>query len=115
MFEPAGAAQRFRPSFIDLNAVYLRVRLLHMQDEQLEDLKQFIGATVSQSEERLRAEISRVEGKVDGLEGRVDGLRQEMLDGFSGVGEAIDELHKEIEERASVTDQRLTKLEQRAA
>ncbi|HVF06384.1 MAG TPA: hypothetical protein VNA20_16195 [Frankiaceae bacterium] len=78
-----------------------------MQDEQLEDLKQFIGATVSQTEERLSARIDRLETKVDRLEAKVDS-------GFAGVGEAIDDLHKEIEVRDRVIDQRLTNLEQAA-
>lgn len=86
-----------------------------MQDEQLEVLKQFIGATVSQTEERLRTEIQdvRVELKaeISGVEAKVDSLRQVMLDGFAGVGEAIDELHQENQ----IVDQRLTNLEQQAA
>lgn len=81
-----------------------RYNSVYMQDDQLEDLKQFISATVSQI---VHTEIDRLEKKVDRLEKKVD-------DGFAGIGEAIDELHKEIEARDRVIDQRLTNLEQAA-
>jgi hypothetical protein len=55
-----------------------------MKDEQLEDLKQFINTRIAQSEarfdENLKSEITR--------------RRQEMLESFSGVGDAIDEIVK---------------------
>lgn len=73
--------------------------LLFMDDDQINDLKQFIAATVSQSTALLATndDLKRLEQKID--------------DGFAGVGEAIEELHKQ----QSDTDQRLTKLEQQAA
>lgn len=40
-----------------------------------------------------------------------DELRNEMADGFAGVGEAIAAIHDQIAER----DKRLTKLERQAA
>lgn len=61
-----------------------------MSDEQLEDLKQFIDVRISQSEARTKDQI--------------EDLRKEMLDGFAGVGEAIEEINKQV-------DERLTKLE----
>lgn len=69
-----------------------------MKDDQLDDLKQFIEVTVSQSEQRVKTEISE--------------LREEMNDGFAGVGEAIEEIHKIIEDNKTEVDQRLNKLEQ---
>ncbi len=68
-----------------------------MDDSQIQDLKQFIAGTVGQSEERIKTE-----------------LRQEMHDGFAGVGEAIEEIHKDIATLDTKTDARLTALEQRA-
>lgn len=78
---------------------------IHMSNDQLDDLKQFISASISQSEERIRHEMH------EGLQE----VRQEMADGFLGVGEAIDEIHKQIAEQSAVTDRRLTKLEQQLA
>ena len=60
-----------------------------MNDEQLEDLKQFIDSRISQAEARFD----------DNLKEEVEGLRKDMLDGFSGVGEAIDEINKQVDER----------------
>lgn len=68
-----------------------------MSDDQLDDLKQFVKATVSQSEERLSGEIGE--------------LRQEMQAGFAGVGDAIEQIHGEN----TLTDTRLTRLEDAAA
>ena len=50
-----------------------------MDDDQLDDLKQFIQATVSQSEERLR-----------------DDLTTEMRAGFAGAGDALEPIHTEL-------------------
>ncbi len=69
-----------------------------MNDQQMEDLKQFIDGRISQSE-------ARFDGRIDDLRQEVESLRQEMLDGFAGVGEAIEEINKQV-------DERLTKLEQ---
>ncbi|MDZ7744195.1 MAG: hypothetical protein U5K77_00325 [Candidatus Saccharibacteria bacterium] len=67
-----------------------------MDDQQLDDLKQFIEATVSQTEARL--------------EQRIDDLSKDMHSGFSGVGEAIEQIHTE----AATHERRLTNLEKTA-
>lgn len=75
-----------------------------MNKDQFDDLKQFIVATVSQSEARL--------------DQKIESLRSEMRDGFTGVAEAIDEIHTQLETQDKADrelSQRLTKLEQRAA
>jgi hypothetical protein len=51
-----------------------------MNDDQLDDLKQFITATVSQAEERVRNDMATGFGEI----------RKEVADGFAGVGEAIN-------------------------
>lgn len=71
-----------------------------MNDQQLEDLKQFMDGRISQVE-------ARFDGKFENIETKIEELRQEMLEGFSGVGDAVDEIVKQF-------DERLTKLEQRA-
>ena len=69
-----------------------------MDDQQLEDLKQFIDTRISQAEARFD----------ENLEEKLEALRKEMLDGFTGVGDAIEEINKQV-------DERLTKLEKQAA
>lgn len=80
-------------------------------EEKLEDLKQFIAATVSQTEERLSNRIENVEIK---LEKKIEVLRQQMHGGFSGVGEAIEEIHVQMEKRDKEVDKRLVKIGQQA-
>lgn len=83
-----------------------------MNDEQLEDLKQFIDSRISQSEVRFDDKLST---EVSALRNEISALRQEMLDGFAGVGDSFDEIHKLLEEQKQNFDTRLTKLEQQAA
>jgi hypothetical protein len=68
-----------------------------MDDDQLDDLKQFITSTVSQSEQRLT--------------GRIDGLEKKMDDGFNGVGEAIAEINDRMDKRDAEVDTRLSNIE----
>jgi hypothetical protein len=86
-----------------------------MQDKQLDDLKHFISGTVSQSEVRLREEIiAAVSGVESRLDDKIAALRNEMLDGFAGVGEAIKEINARLDRRDAtdtIVDQRLTRLE----
>jgi predicted nucleic acid-binding Zn-ribbon protein len=93
-----------------------------MNDDQFDDLKQFIDSRISQSEALLTQKIDGVEERVDGLEKKVsglekkvDGLEQKIDDGFAGVGEAIEQVHKQLELRDAEVDQRIITLEQAAA
>ena len=86
-----------------------------MNDQQLEDLKDFIDGRISQLETRYDNRVDGLESRIDGLDGRIgkleiklEELRKEMIDGFTGVGEAIDEINKHF-------DKRISKLEQQAA
>jgi hypothetical protein len=63
-----------------------------MNDQQLEQLKQFVVSIVTQSEERMGAQMEA---------------------GFAGVGEAIESLGKHIDERLSAEDAKLAKHEHR--
>ncbi len=79
-----------------------------MNNDQLDDLKQFISTSISQSEERLRNDLR------DEMNQGFQAIRQEMAGGFLAVGEAIDEIHKRMDEQHIAVDKRLTKLEQQA-
>jgi hypothetical protein len=68
-----------------------------MNDEQFDDLKQFIDSRASQTEAILGQRIDALEKKVD--------------DGFAGAAEPIDQINNRIDE----LDHRLTRLEQQAA
>lgn len=80
-----------------------------MKDDQLDDLKQFIEATVSQSEQRVKTELKEEMSAVK------TELKEEMANGFAGVGDAIEEIHNIIEKNQTEVDQRLTKLEPQTA
>jgi tetrahydromethanopterin S-methyltransferase subunit G len=75
-----------------------------MNDNQIDDLKQFITATVSQSEQRLGERIDNVEQT---LTKRIDDLEHKMEEGFAGVSEAIEGINQHQDEQ----DARLTDLE----
>ena len=73
-----------------------------MDDDQLDELKQFITATASQSEVRLVSRIDGVEQKlelrIDRLEQKLAVLEQKVDYGFAEVGEAIEQTHQLLDE-----------------
>ena len=71
-----------------------------MNDEVIEDLKQFISTTVGQS----RAQLSQ----------RLDALTKEVREGFAGVGDVIESHSKETDEQLADHEQRITSLEEAA-
>lgn len=83
-----------------------------MINDQFEDLKQFIDSRISQSELTVNGQLKDLKSE---LKKDISDLRQEMLNGFAGVGEAIDDIHKQLDETKDEFDKRLTKLEQQAA
>jgi hypothetical protein len=49
------------------------------------------------------------------LDKKIDGLRGEMLDGFAGVSEAIEDINNRLDKRDKQVDARFAKLEQKIA
>jgi hypothetical protein len=86
-----------------------------MNNDQFEDLKQFIDSRISQSEMNFDGKLAGIDGKLAGLNQEILDLRKDMLDGFAGVGGAIGGIHHELEDTKVEFDKRLTKLEQQAA
>ena len=86
-----------------------------MDNDQLDDLKQFIAAAISQSELRADKRFDGMDKRFDGMDKRFDKLERDMADGFAGVGEAIEEMNTRIDEQNSVVNARLTKLEKQVA
>lgn len=82
-----------------------------MNNDQIDDLKQFITATVSQTEERLSESIDELNQKADSLEQSLILLREEVRSGFEGVGDAVEEIHQ----HNAQVELRLNSLEQQAA
>lgn len=90
-----------------------------MNDDQFDDLKQFIESTVSQTEVHLTQRIDEVDTKLTQridevdvkLTQRIDILEHKMGDGFSGVADAIEGLNS----RNDATDSAITKLKHKLA
>ena len=78
---------------------------MKMNDAQLDDLKQYIHATVSQSAESVKTELR---SEIRASETRI---RKDMEDGFAGVAEAITTINDKDDEQ----DKRITKLEKQIA
>ena len=89
---------------------------------EIADLKQFIAATVSQSElclreeldnkfdakiDKLRGDILGLRDEMSGLRGEMLGLRGEMLGGFQGVGEAIEHINERLDRHEGLFNQLL--------
>lgn len=71
-----------------------------MTDEQLDDLKDFWRATLSQSEARIKTEITSelIASLTASLGGPIDELRHEMREGFASVGDAIASIHDRLDD-----------------
>lgn len=77
-----------------------------MNEDQLNDLKQFIAATVSQATADMATKDD-----IANLENRLERLENKVNDGFAGIADVLDQTN----ERMDDFDQRLAKLEQQAA
>jgi hypothetical protein len=82
-----------------------------MKTDELDDLKQFMTALISQTEIRLGDRIDSLEVRFDKLEGRLDGLAADMKSGFDGIANIIEAHNTQLDDH----EERLTKLEQQAA
>lgn len=74
-----------------------------MNDDQIDDLKQFISATVSQATSSMatKDDVNRLEAKIDDL--------------ASSVAEALDNHSEATDHQLKDHDQRITKLEAKTA
>jgi predicted transcriptional regulator len=81
-------------------------------EDIIQDLKQFIAATVSQSEERINANLKGVktelESRISDLDAKVDTIHDAVADAISQSNESTDAAIQDHE-------QRLRRLEQRPA
>jgi hypothetical protein len=75
----------------------------------IENLKQFINTRLSQSEAYLTAGFDK---RFDELSQKIDTLEQKVDDGFSGIGDALEQMNNEADRVHEALNQRLLKLEQ---
>jgi uncharacterized coiled-coil DUF342 family protein len=83
-----------------------------MNDEQLDDLKQFIDSRISQSEQRIRDDLNQDMAE---LKRELNQTNKTIDGGFTGIAEAIEQINNRLDRRDQEVDQRLTKLEQQIA
>jgi hypothetical protein len=76
-----------------------------MNEDQLNDLKQFIATTISQTEQSIRSD----------MEVSFNSINQKIDEGFAGIGEAVEQIHQQAETQEAEVDRRFTKLEQQIA
>jgi hypothetical protein len=76
-----------------------------VNDELLDDLKQFIDSRISQSEQLLKAEFTQ----------QLQITNQKVDDGLAGVGEAVEQINQRLDEYDKEVDQRLINLEHQVA
>lgn len=81
---------------------------IYMDSDTINDLKQFIAATISQQTSDLRQDIDRIDKKVEGLDRKIDDRTDEIL---SAIGEYTKTRFEVIEEDQKQMNIRLTKLE----
>jgi hypothetical protein len=90
--------------------------MLHMNDDVIQDLKQFIATTVSQQLSSVHTEIKQLDDK---LTARIDDLDTKLtarIDDLSAsVAEAMDTHGEVTEAQLSDHEQRITKLETKTA
>jgi archaellum component FlaC len=86
-----------------------------MNDDQLDDLKQFIASTVSQTEQRLQTQISEIKEEIFEVKTNMSQIKDDLANGFEGIGEAIEQVHQQAETQEIEVDKRFTKLEQQIA
>lgn len=81
---------------------------IYMDSDTINDLKQFIAATISQQTSDLRQDIDRIDKKVEGLDRKIDDRTDEIL---TTIGESTETRFEVIEEDQKQMNIRLTKLE----
>ncbi len=92
-----------------------------MNDDQIEDLKQYFAVTISQATTEmatksdlavLQSDFSTLKGAFSVLQTHVDSRFDEILD---SIAESLSVTNDSVDEQMSAHDLRITKLEQRTA
>ena len=86
-----------------------------MNDEVVEDLKQFIAATVSQHVSEVVGRLDKVDGRLDKVDGRLDRVERKIDDLSGYVAEALESSNEATDMQFKDHDKHMTRLEQKAA
>ena len=86
-----------------------------MNDEVVEDLKQFIAATVSQHVSEVVGRLDKVDGRLDKVDGRLDRVERKIDDLSGYVAEALESSNEATDMQFKDHDKYMTRLEQKAA
>lgn len=93
-----------------------------MDDDTINDLKQFIAAQISQQTSDLRGDISGMKVDISGMKEDISGLKvdikninQKIDDLSDAVAEAIDSGNDETQKQLDNHETRILKLEQNTA
>lgn len=87
-----------------------------MNDDTINDLKQFISATVSQEVAGLKIDINGLKSDVGSIKHDIAEMKQELkqdiADLSNSVAEALDQSNEEVHTQLKNHNQRITTLEQ---
>lgn len=86
-----------------------------MNDEIIDDLKQFIAATISQQTARLEDRIDGIDQRLGGIDQRIDRIESKIDDLSVSVAEAIDGVNDTTDKQLKDHERRILKLEHGAA
>lgn len=86
-----------------------------MNDETIQDLKQFIAATVSQQTSDIIKRLDGVDERLDGIDTRLDRVETKIDDLSASVAEALDATHEVTHSQLQDHERRIVRLEQNAA
>lgn len=81
-----------------------------MSDDQLEDLKQYMDSRFTAIDRRF----NDIDSRFDSVDSHLVELREEMRDGFAGVGEAIEGVNDRLDSYQKSSERRLAILERKA-
>jgi len=86
-----------------------------MNDDTIQDLKQFISATVSQQTDDLKQDISGIKQDISGLKQDIAKLDTKVDSLSAFVTEAIDNFDESTQIELKNHNKRITRLEQKTA
>lgn len=82
-----------------------------MNNEQINDLKDFFRTELAQTNKRIVGLEVRTSKELAKIRLEIADLRSENIDGFAGVADAIEGLHHQVDERDAKVEARFARLE----
>lgn len=97
-----------------LNLIFIAsyyATIYSMNDNVIDDLKQFITTAISQQTDELRKDVSDMRQDITGVRQVIKNIDNNLLDLSAHVAEALDTSSEAINEQIKDHDIRITKLE----